>query len=463
MTKSFHTRTIKIFTVLTLTLIGFLYSCRTTTEYVGGIQVNEFNQGMWANTLKASGMNTTQLTVYAKQEEWNSDHLYWNYHDTTYMIERIKILKKQDTKVVLVIRIALQHRFDENIHKWHGMIYPTTREQQVEWFYRYRYFLEMWAKICEREGVDVFVISSEMSSLTGTIQIDKFPQLIDYYSSREKQLLREMKIVDYLDQLKGHDIWDLGKLVGPDIRQFILDRTESNILWTQEAFHTDNPNAISIANAERQFLDSTWRDIIANTRTHYNGAITMAANHDSYQDISFWDDLDFIGINAYFKLRTVTRNPISNDSIYLEIVDGWEKVFEEIDEFKSTNKLKNKPIFFTEIGYTKKEHSTVNPWMSDGYILISNDNIDTLLVWEELQEKQEERVMAINALYQVVQKEKIPLIGINYWKLSSQYWKFTQNLTHNGKEPFMVVIGKNEQDKLQSALAQFLRSRQVFF
>lgn len=459
MTKSFHSSTIKTFTAIILMLVGFLYSCRTTTEYVGGIQVNEFNQGMWANTLKASGMNTTQLTVYAKQEQWNSDHLFWNYNDTTYMIERIKILKKQDTKVVLVIRVALQHRFDENLYKWHGMIYPTTREQRVEWFYRYRYFVEMWAKICEREGVDVLAISSEMSSLTGTVQIDELSPLIKHYSSKENQLLHELKIADYQDQLKGHEIWDHGKLVGPDIRQFILEKIESNIQWTREAFHTDDPDAISIINAERTYLDSTWRDIIANTRVHYSGELTMAANYDSYRDISFWDDLDFIGINAYFPLRTVNRTPISNDSIYLEIVDGWEKVFEEIDEFKSTEKLKNKPIFFTEIGYTKKEYSTVTPWMSNGYSLIADKNIDTLLIWEDIEEKQEERVMAINALYQVVRQEKVPLIGINYWKLSSQYWKFTQNLTHNGKEPFMVVIGKNEQDKLQSALSQFLRSR----
>ena len=112
-----------------------LYSCRTTTEYVGGVQINEFNQGVWAATLKSSGMNTTQLTAYAKQGKWNSDHLFWDFSDTTYMIQRIRMLKKQETKVVLVLRIALQHEFDENMYKWHGMIYPTTREQQDEWFY----------------------------------------------------------------------------------------------------------------------------------------------------------------------------------------------------------------------------------------------------------------------------------------------------------------------------------------
>lgn len=107
-------------------LLGFLSACGTTTKYVGGVQINEFNQGMWAHTLKASGMNTTQLTAYAKQGKWNSDHLFWDFSDTTYMIQRIRMLKKQNTKVVLVLRIALQHEFDENLYKWHGMIFPTS-------------------------------------------------------------------------------------------------------------------------------------------------------------------------------------------------------------------------------------------------------------------------------------------------------------------------------------------------
>lgn len=426
-----------------------LYSCRTNTEYVGGVQINEFNQGVWAATLKSSGMNATQLTAYAKQGKWNSDHLFWDFSDTTYMIQRIRMLKKQAIKVVLVLRIALQHEFDENMYKWHGMIYPTTREQQDEWFYRYRFFVEMWAKICEREGVEVLAISSEMSSLTGTIQRTDFTNLVNHFSSREKQLNHELKIAEYQEQLNAHNIWEYGRPIDTNIRKFILDKIESNIQWTQEAFHTDQPNSISYINQERKYLDSTWRDIIANARTYYSGKLTMATNYDSYDDISFWDDLDFIGINAYFPLRAVNRYPISNDSIYREIVSGWEKVFQELDEFKSAHQLKDKPIFFTEIGYTQKEFCTVAPWKGDGYSFVSNLESDTLLIWDAVQDKPEERIMAVNALYHVVSKNKIPLAGLNYWKLTSHSF-------HNGHEPFMLLIGKEETDSLQSALTQFL-------
>lgn len=436
-----------IFAVLICTIC--LYSCRTTTEYVGGIQINEFNQDSWARTLKASGMNTAQVTAYAKQGAWNSDHLWWEPTDTTYIIQKIRTLKGQGVKVVLVLRVALQHEFEPNSFKWHGMIFPTSRAQQNEWFHRYNYFVEMWSQICDREGVDVLSIASEMSALTATLEIDELPPLIEHFSNKEKQLEHELKIVPYENQLQQHELWEYGKKVNSSIRQYILNKTESNVQWTRDAFHTDQANAISIINENRKYLDSTWRAIIANARKYYDGKLTMAANYDSYNEVSFWDDLDFIGINAYFPLRTMSRKPISDDSLYLELVHGWEKVFTDISDFKTTHGLKNKPIFFTEIGYTKKQDCTVAPWKGDGYSFVSNDEFDTLLIWENVSSKPEERVMALNALHQVVRKEKTPLIGLNYWKLTSHAF-------HEGYEPFMLLIKEEEADELQSALTQFL-------
>ncbi|NJK82690.1 MAG: hypothetical protein HC912_01615, partial [Saprospiraceae bacterium] len=43
-----------------------------------------------------------------------------------------------------------------------------------------------------------------------------------------------------------------------------------------------------------------WRSLIAKVRTQYSGKLVYAANWDEYPLISFWDDLDYIGINAYF-------------------------------------------------------------------------------------------------------------------------------------------------------------------
>ena len=178
----------------------------------------------------------------------------------------------------------------------------------------------------------------------------------------------------------------------------------------------------------------------------------MASNLDNYHEVSFWDELDFIGINAYFSLRPVHRVPISDESIYAELVKGWEKVFSDISEFKASKSLLDKPLFFTEIGYTKKQDCTLAPWGGEGYTLLSNDELDTLVIWKEAEDKPSERIMAIDALHQVVKNEKIPLIGLNYWKLTSHAY-------HEGYEPFMLYINEKEEDGLQSALSQFLTRR----
>ena len=92
---------------------------------------------------------------------------------------------------------------------------------------------------------------------------------------------------------------------------------------------------------------------------------------------------------------------------------------------------------------------TIAPWGGEGYTLLSNNEFDTLMIWKNAPEKLDERIMALNALHHVVKQKKIPLIGINYWKLTSHAY-------HDGYEPFMLYINENETDQLQSALTQFL-------
>lgn len=447
-----HFKPYLISSVVILLGVFFICGCVTTVEYVGGIQINEADQDDWAKTLKSTGMNTAQVTAYTKQGAWNSDHLWWNDEDTTHILNEIRALKANKMNVTMVLRVALQHSFEENRYKWHGMIYPTSQEQKDEWFYRYGYFVELWAKLCEREGVDVLAIASEMNALTETEQIDSLPPLIDYFSSEQKQLHHELKIVPHAERLRRHNMWEYGRHVDTNIRSYLLSKIESNIAWAEEAFHTAQPNAIERINHDRMYLDSVWRGIINNARMHYSGKITMAANFDSYQDVSFWDAFDFIGINAYFALRKVHPHSTSDASLYAELKNGWRGVFASISSVKTQKRLYDKPIYFTEIGYTQKEGCTLAPWGGEGYTLLSEDGIDSLIIWKEAHDKPSERIMAMDALYDVVNREKIPLIGLNYWKLTSHAY-------HKGYEPFMLYINKKEEDGLQSSIARFLKKK----
>ena len=45
-----------------------------------------------------------------------------------------------------------------------------------------------------------------------------------------------------------------------------------------------------------------WNELIGKVREVYHGKLTYAANWDEYARTPFWDQLDFIGVNAYFPL-----------------------------------------------------------------------------------------------------------------------------------------------------------------
>ena len=97
-----------------------------------------------------------------------------------------------------------------------------------------------------------------------------------------------------------------------------------------------------------------WKQLIAKIRTIYSGQLTYAANwHDEYEDISFWSNLDFIGIQAYFPL-TENKNPDLQT-----IKNGWDT---HITKLEQLHKKYQKPILFTEVGYRSDVSATIKPW-----------------------------------------------------------------------------------------------------
>ncbi|MEO1438088.1 MAG: hypothetical protein AAFV80_21275, partial [Bacteroidota bacterium] len=204
-------------------------------------------------------------------------------------------------------------------------------------------------------------------------------------------------------------------------------------------------------NEERAYLDSTWRKVIRDARTHYSGALTLAANFDNYQDISFWDELDFIGINAYFPLRGYKRKQLEDSDLKKELINGWQQVFDEMQVFKRENGIEGKPVFFTELGYTTKSNTTIKPWKGHGFSILDNRVADTLIIWKRADVRIKERALAVEALKEVVTQRKAPLVGITYWKLSTLGM-------HAMHEPFMLYLNPEHTDDLKSALVGFLEA-----
>jgi len=96
-----------------------------------------------------------------------------------------------------------------------------------------------------------------------------------------------------------------------------------------------------------------WRGLIKEVRSIYSGKLTYAANwYEAYEKINFWDDLDYIGVQAYFPL-VKHKNP-SVEAISL----GWEKYLPTLSKIA---KQFNKKILFTEIGYKSTTDSAIEP------------------------------------------------------------------------------------------------------
>ena len=88
-------------------------------------------------------------------------------------------------------------------------------------------------------------------------------------------------------------------------------------------------------------------------RTVYDGPLTYGVNFDRYNNVTFFDQLDFIGIDAYFPLTN------KNDPSLEELKEGWNQYVPELEQLS----LKyGKDIIFVEIGYRSILGANKEPW-----------------------------------------------------------------------------------------------------
>jgi len=117
-----------------------------------------------------------------------------------------------------------------------------------------------------------------------------------------------------------------------------------------------------------------WTDLIAAVREVYHGELTYAAATDEATHVSFWDQLDTIGVNTYPPL-TASHAPTVQ-----ELVDAWTSVplnpyyaaaFDyksPVDFLHSLATTYDKPLLMTEVGYRSVDGTAIAPgsWTSNG-------------------------------------------------------------------------------------------------
>lgn len=99
-----------------------------------------------------------------------------------------------------------------------------------------------------------------------------------------------------------------------------------------------------------------WRRIIREVRKVNRTPLTYAANWDRYQSVPFWDQLDAVGIQAYFPLIEE-----GGETSEKALRAGWERWTAELREY--SGKV-GRPVLFTELGYNHSERTAIEPWSS---------------------------------------------------------------------------------------------------
>ncbi len=98
-----------------------------------------------------------------------------------------------------------------------------------------------------------------------------------------------------------------------------------------------------------------WRRLISKFRELCPGPLTYAVNWwGDYDVVEFWDELDYIGINAFFPLT------LEEEATDLATLSAGARAV--ADQIETVHKRTGKPVLLTEVGFRSVRGATVKPW-----------------------------------------------------------------------------------------------------
>ncbi len=109
-----------------------------------------------------------------------------------------------------------------------------------------------------------------------------------------------------------------------------------------------------------------WRALAADARAVYGGKLTYAANwYEEVEAVSFWDALDYVGVQAYYPLvhdaATAPREEQQNAPLpaVATLAAGWAPHGAAL---AAVHRATGRPVLFTEVGYRSVGYAARTPW-----------------------------------------------------------------------------------------------------
>ena len=96
-----------------------------------------------------------------------------------------------------------------------------------------------------------------------------------------------------------------------------------------------------------------WRSLIRQVRQRFDGYLSYSANWDHYRPVTWWRDVDIIGMTTYYDL-TEGKEPTVE-----RLMASWRPIRKEILEWQRTI---GRPILFTEVGWPNQTTCAQYPW-----------------------------------------------------------------------------------------------------
>ena len=97
-----------------------------------------------------------------------------------------------------------------------------------------------------------------------------------------------------------------------------------------------------------------WKQLIQEVRTIFPGSLTYAANwFEEVEQVTFWDQLDYIGIQAYYPLCKESTPSVN------ALIKGWKN---HLTDIRKLSEKYERPILFTELGYKSTPDAAIEPW-----------------------------------------------------------------------------------------------------
>lgn len=159
---------------------------------------------------------------------------------------------------------------------------------------------------------------------------------------------------------------------------------------------------IGVEFAKATLRENDWRALIRRLRGLYSGPMIYSANWGKeFENLQFWDALDYIGLNCYYPLSQETA-PADE-----ELSAAFRRVLHLAGR---VSRQYGKPLLFTEIGFT----STPAPWIAP------HKDRDGAPFDGQAQER----------CYRIVLEN---LKGETEWCHGILWWKYPSDLSHGGE------------------------------